>query len=133
MFKEGTCPKCHQVIQVPDDREKVICMYCGEEILVDEALGAGEEARETDPAIYREYYEKAQRELEQVIRTCHKPMEKLKRICTRVSSRPIMRPAGNCSRRWSRYTGTASTRRKVFRNWWSFWRRRLRRNWRASV
>lgn len=79
MFKEGTCPKCHQVIQVPDDREKVICMYCGEEILVDEALGAGEEARETDPAIYREYYEKAQRELEQVIRTCHKPMEKFKK------------------------------------------------------
>lgn len=34
MFREGTCPKCHEKIQVPDDREKILCMYCGEEILV---------------------------------------------------------------------------------------------------
>ena len=48
MFREGTCPKCHQAIQVPDDREKVICMYCGEEIRVDEALGAKEKVKEID-------------------------------------------------------------------------------------
>ena len=34
MFKEGTCPKCHEKIQVPEDREQIICMFCGEEIRV---------------------------------------------------------------------------------------------------
>ena len=39
MFKEGTCPICHEKIQVPEDREQIICMFCGKEISVDEALG----------------------------------------------------------------------------------------------
>lgn len=39
MFKEGTCPKCHEKIQVPEDREQIICMFCGEEIRVADALG----------------------------------------------------------------------------------------------
>ena len=42
MFKEGICPKCRETIQVPEDREKILCMYCGQEILVEEALGTGE-------------------------------------------------------------------------------------------
>ena len=31
-FIEGKCPKCQGVLQIPGDREKIICMYCGEEI-----------------------------------------------------------------------------------------------------
>ncbi len=27
MFREGTCPKCGKQIQVPDDQEKILCMY----------------------------------------------------------------------------------------------------------
>ena len=57
MFKEGTCPRCRQVIQVPDDREKVICMYCGEEIRVEEALGSAKEERKPDRKAYGEYFE----------------------------------------------------------------------------
>ncbi len=79
MFREGTCPKCHQVIQVPDDREKVICMYCGEEIRVDEALGAKEEVKEIDREAYQEYFDIARNELEQVILTCYNPMENFKK------------------------------------------------------
>lgn len=46
MFKEGTCPKCHEKIQVPEDREQIICMFCGEEIRVADALGEKETIRE---------------------------------------------------------------------------------------
>ncbi len=79
MFREGTCPKCRQVIQVPDDREKVICMYCGEEIRVDEALGAAEEKKKLGQEAWQEYFDKARQELQQVIRTCYNPMDNFKK------------------------------------------------------
>ncbi|ROR27111.1 DNA-directed RNA polymerase subunit M/transcription elongation factor TFIIS [Mobilisporobacter senegalensis] len=31
-FKEGKCPKCGGILQVPQDLEKLTCMYCGREI-----------------------------------------------------------------------------------------------------
>ena len=46
MFKEGTCPICHEKIQVPEDREQIICMFCGEEIRVADALGEKEESHQ---------------------------------------------------------------------------------------
>lgn len=76
MFKEGTCPKCHEKIQVPDDREKVICMYCGEEILVKKALG---EKKETNYVAYGENYNRALQELQDIIRSCYKPMQDFKK------------------------------------------------------
>lgn len=33
-FKEGICPKCQGMLHIPEDRDKIICMYCGEEIAV---------------------------------------------------------------------------------------------------
>ena len=53
MFKEGTCPKCHEKIQVPEDREQIICMFCGEEIRVADALGEKKTIRE--PLVEAEY------------------------------------------------------------------------------
>ena len=51
IFKEGVCPKCHEKIQVPDDREQIICMYCGQKIRTDLALGV---ERETEAAVLEE-------------------------------------------------------------------------------
>lgn len=76
MFREGTCPRCHEKIQVPDDREKILCMYCGEEISVKKALGEG---KETDYAAYGENYNCALQELQELIRTCYKPMRDFKK------------------------------------------------------
>jgi len=42
-FREGKCPKCHQIIQVPADRETILCMYCGEEINIENAIAAFED------------------------------------------------------------------------------------------
>lgn len=36
-FIKGQCPLCKGNLQIPADREKIICMYCGNEILTQEA------------------------------------------------------------------------------------------------
>lgn len=36
-FKEGKCPKCFGILQMPAEREEIICMYCGEKIRTAEA------------------------------------------------------------------------------------------------
>lgn len=36
-FKEGKCPKCFGILQMPTDREEILCMYCGAKIRTDEA------------------------------------------------------------------------------------------------
>lgn len=41
-FKQGICPKCEGVLQVPENLEKIICMYCGEELLTKQVLLKGE-------------------------------------------------------------------------------------------
>lgn len=40
-FLNGTCPHCHGVLQLPTDRETVLCMYCGRELAVKDALADG--------------------------------------------------------------------------------------------
>ena len=42
-FKEGRCPKCHELIQVPEDRDRILCMYCGQEIETEAAVASYEE------------------------------------------------------------------------------------------
>lgn len=76
MFKEGTCPKCHEKIQVPDDREKIICMYCGQEIRVNEAL---EGKKEIDYVAYGENYNRAMAEIQDVVWKCYDPMKSFKK------------------------------------------------------
>lgn len=76
MFREGTCPRCREVIQVPDDREKIICMYCGEEILVEEALGSG---KKIDYVAYGEYYNKAMAQMQDVVWKCYDPIKEFRK------------------------------------------------------
>ncbi len=76
IFKEGVCPKCHEKIQVPDDREQIICMYCGQKIRTDLALGV---ERETDAAVLEEKKEQVQKGLSLLIRECDKPFQDFKK------------------------------------------------------
>ncbi len=41
-FEKGICPKCLGVLQIPLEREEVICMYCGEKIRTKEAADLAE-------------------------------------------------------------------------------------------
>ena len=76
IFKEGVCPKCHEKIQVPDDREQIICMYCGQKIRTDLALGV---ERETDAAVLEEKKEQVQKGLSLLIQECDKPFQDFKK------------------------------------------------------
>lgn len=56
-FKEGKCPKCQGVLQVPDNIESIICMYCGEklpvsDVLDQEGLNELEESEQQKPLDY---------------------------------------------------------------------------------
>ena len=33
-FRSAQCPSCKKEIQVPDDAESSLCMYCGQSIIV---------------------------------------------------------------------------------------------------
>jgi len=39
-FRAATCPTCAGELQVPDDRDVVKCMYCGNDVIVREAIRA---------------------------------------------------------------------------------------------
>ncbi|RDU23012.1 CFI-box-CTERM domain-containing protein [Anaerosacchariphilus polymeriproducens] len=42
-FLKGTCPNCKGELQIPEELDKVICMYCGGEILKCDALNQNKE------------------------------------------------------------------------------------------
>lgn len=44
-YREGRCPKCGELMQIPVERDKIICMFCGQEFLA-------EESRAADAAVY---------------------------------------------------------------------------------
>lgn len=48
-FLKGVCPHCSGELQIPHDRETVICMYCGKELLVKDALEQQEAASRPEP------------------------------------------------------------------------------------
>ncbi len=50
-YKEGRCPKCGEAMQIPSGREKLICMFCGQEFSV-------LESREKEEAAYKEQLER---------------------------------------------------------------------------
>lgn len=76
IFKEGICPKCHEKIQVPDDRDEIICMYCGQKIRRDLALGI---EKETDTAACEEKRAQALKGLSELIHQCDKPFQAFKK------------------------------------------------------
>lgn len=49
-YREGRCPKCNEVMQIPIGREKIICMFCGQEFTVEEGKKADAAAYETELA-----------------------------------------------------------------------------------
>ncbi len=46
-YREGRCPKCNEVMQIPEGRDHVICMFCGQEFTV-------EESRQADTIVYEQ-------------------------------------------------------------------------------
>ena len=46
-YREGRCPKCREVMQIPVGRERIICMFCGQEFSPEEGREADEHAYET--------------------------------------------------------------------------------------
>ncbi|MCD8198008.1 MAG: hypothetical protein LUE24_12740 [Lachnospiraceae bacterium] len=79
MFREGTCPKCKEKIQVPDDHEKVRCMFCGEEIEVAEALGEKKEIQQQDVQNLPMYESIIQTRMAELFAACDNPMKQFKK------------------------------------------------------
>lgn len=38
-LRQMTCPSCTGMVQVPTDRERIICAYCGSELFIQYAQG----------------------------------------------------------------------------------------------
>lgn len=80
MFKEGICPCCHEKIQVPEDRDQIICMFCGKEISVEEALEKQKsKIRKVSQEEYDQYMDTAKAVLEKLIRECDNPMQNFRK------------------------------------------------------
>lgn len=48
-FLKGVCPHCQGELQIPQDRESIICMYCGKELSVKDAVAQQEMACRPEP------------------------------------------------------------------------------------
>ena len=48
-FLKGVCPHCKGELQIPQDRDRIICMYCGKELSVKDALAQQEESVRPKP------------------------------------------------------------------------------------
>lgn len=55
-FVKGICPKCKGELQIPDELDKIICMYCGGEIQKIDALNQNNEIL-SDPEYLKEIEE----------------------------------------------------------------------------
>ncbi|MBO5094412.1 MAG: hypothetical protein J6C33_08660 [Lachnospiraceae bacterium] len=53
-YREGRCPKCNETMQIPIGREKIICMFCGQEFSLTESKQSDEAAYKTELARFRE-------------------------------------------------------------------------------
>lgn len=83
-FKEGKCPKCNGVLQVPEDRETIICIYCGVKLPVLEVLKK-ESQEENDvnyndkPIDYEETLQIAMKQLPKLLTELENPLASFKR------------------------------------------------------
>jgi len=51
-YIKGTCVNCNKEIQIPDDLNEIICMYCGHKMVIEEALTkAGADSRAIDEGL----------------------------------------------------------------------------------
>lgn len=81
-FIKGKCPKCNGELQIPENREKIICMYCGEEIEVRQAMegvSVSKTVNSEKKAKYKEYAEKAIRDFPQMLFSIEEPLKDFKK------------------------------------------------------
>ncbi len=53
-YREGRCPKCNEVMQIPTGRDRIICMFCGHEFSVEEEREADHAVCESQMQLLRE-------------------------------------------------------------------------------
>ena len=53
-YREGRCPKCNETMQIPVGREKIICMFCGQEFSLTESKQSDEAAYQKELEQFRE-------------------------------------------------------------------------------
>ena len=74
-FLKGVCPHCKGELQIPQDRETIICMYCGKELYVKDALLQQESASHPQPVTE----EMAIEALEQLLYGVENPLQYFKK------------------------------------------------------
>lgn len=52
-YREGRCPKCKETMQIPVGREKIICMFCGQEFSLTESKQSDEAAYQSELAQFQ--------------------------------------------------------------------------------
>ncbi|MDD6037950.1 MAG: hypothetical protein PUD20_04000 [bacterium] len=75
-FIDGVCPHCQGKLQLPDDRQTVICMYCGKEIVIaDSQQNTSDESVAVQPVAM----DKVKEALHALVYDIDDPMEHFKR------------------------------------------------------
>lgn len=54
-YREGRCPGCREVMQIPIGRDRIICMFCGKEFSVEEVKKEEAQVYEAEMARFREH------------------------------------------------------------------------------
>jgi len=80
-FREGMCPKCHELLQVPSDRENIICMYCGQEIRTKDAFAALAEHQQliSGRVSDNELYEEVKADFVSMVEKLENPMKNFRK------------------------------------------------------
>ncbi len=71
-YREGRCPKCGEVMQIPVGRERIICMFCGWEFSISESAEADETAYRDELARFQENAEEIYTEVEKTVKGFHR-------------------------------------------------------------
>lgn len=89
-FVTGKCPKCNGELQIPENRETIICMYCGEEIDAKQAIEGNREPMHITPekkAGYEKYAKTALDGFPQMLFAIEDPLKNFKKNAYEASFR----------------------------------------------
>ncbi|MBA4685912.1 MAG: hypothetical protein H2184_02075 [Candidatus Galacturonibacter soehngenii] len=83
-FKEGKCPKCLGILQVPDNIEEIICMYCGSklpasEVIKEESHSQTKVDEEQIPLNYEKSLDEAFEKLPKLLLDLENPLQAFKK------------------------------------------------------
>lgn len=81
-FITGKCPKCSGELQIPENRDSIICMYCGEEIDTKQAIEGVKEQVEVTPekkAQHNEYVRLAMEGFPKMLFAIEDPLKHFKK------------------------------------------------------